>query len=140
MVSFWVRKRSTRTCSCWEVSTSFCSCSPIWSCCVLSSANCSPRAARRESASRARSSLPCSSAALACPCSLSACFCNPCACSSMRLRAVATSATPHLLQLLELLLVGQVERVARVLHFVQGLVGLGPEDVRDATEETCHKP
>ena len=38
-------------------------------------------------------------------------------------------APAHLLQLLELLLVGKVKRVARVLHLVQGLVGLRPEDV-----------
>ena len=44
-------------------------------------------------------------------------------------------AAAHLLQLLELLLVGEVQRVARVLHLVQRLVGLGSEDVRDPTEE-----
>ncbi len=45
---------------------------------------------------------------------------------------------PDLLQLLELLLVGEVQRVARVLHLVQGLVRLGPEDVTDATPRACH--
>ena len=39
-------------------------------------------------------------------------------------------APAHLLELFELLLVGEVKRLARVLHLVQGLVGLGPEDVR----------
>ncbi len=47
-------------------------------------------------------------------------------------------APAHLLQLLELLLVGEVQRVARVLHLVQGLVGLGPEDVAYPTERACH--
>ena len=95
MVSFWVRNRSTRICSSCEVCTSFCSCSLIWSCCVFNSASCSPNAARRDNASRAKSSLPCPSAALAWACNLSACFCNPWACSSIRLRAVAMSATPR---------------------------------------------
>ena len=47
-------------------------------------------------------------------------------------------APAHLLQLLELLLVGEVQRVARVLHLVQRLVGLGPEDVAYPTERACH--
>ena len=64
-----------------------------WSCWVFRSASCSPRAARRASASRARSSLLWASAALAWSCSLSACFWSWPAWSSIRLRAVATSAT-----------------------------------------------
>ena len=47
-------------------------------------------------------------------------------------------APAHLLQLLELLLVGEVQRVTRILHLVQGLVGLGPEDVANPTERACH--
>ena len=47
-------------------------------------------------------------------------------------------APAYLRQLLDLLLVGQVQRVAGVLHLVQGLVRLGPEDVEDPLERTCH--
>jgi len=47
-------------------------------------------------------------------------------------------APAHLGQLLDLLLVGEVQGVPGVLHLVEGLVGLGPEDVREPTEEACH--
>ena len=45
-------------------------------------------------------------------------------------------AAAHLLEVLELLLVGEVEGVAGVLDPVEQLVGLGPEDVQKALEDT----
>ena len=139
-VSFLVRNCSTRVCSCWEVSTSFCSCSVIWSCWALSSASCSPRAARRDSASRARSSLLCCRAALAWPLELVGLLLQPLGLQLDPLagRGHVGHAPPDLLQLLQLLLVGEVERVAGVFGLVQHLVGLRLEDPLDSLPGACH--
>ena len=85
---------------------------------------------RRVSASRARSSRPAASACWAWPCSLSAAAAAGCIWSSSRLRLVATSATPRRTfgSSSQLLLVGVVEGLARVLGAVERLVGLRPED------------
>ena len=42
----------------------------------------------------------------------------------------------HLLQLLDLLLVGEIERLARILRLVEDLVCLGLDDVRQALHHT----
>ena len=47
-------------------------------------------------------------------------------------------APPDLLQLLQLLLVGEIQRVAGVFRLVQDLVGLGLEDPTDPLERACH--
>ena len=45
----------------------------------------------------------------------------------------------HLLQQLELALVGIVEGLPRIFQLVQGLVGFGAEDHRDALEDAAHE-
>jgi hypothetical protein len=46
----------------------------------------------------------------------------------------------HLLKHLELLLVGVVQRLARILHLVDGLGGLGLEDHREPLPQTHGPP
>ena len=123
-----VRKASTLACSRWEARVSF------------SSSACSVRVLGRQvgqlllhartGGSAPRGPGPRGPAASACrPCasSLSDCCCSCCICSSSRLRRgrhVGDSAA-YLLQHLELLLVGVVEGLARVLGPVERLVRLG---------------
>ena len=120
--------------------TSFCSCSLIWSCWVLSSASCSPSAARRGQRLAGQILVALLQRGLGLALQLVGLLLQPLGLQldPLARRGHVGHAPPHLLQLLELLLVGEVQRVARVLHFVQGLVGLGPEDVAYPTERACH--
>ncbi len=95
IVSFFVRKASTLAWSRWAARVSFSS-SP-WSvaCWVSRSVTCCWRAARRDSASRARSSRPSASALRPWSSSVEDCLFSWASCSSRRLRLVATSATPR---------------------------------------------
>ena len=137
IVSFLVRKDSTLAWSRWLAWTSFSSwsCSPAsW---VWRSAIWVERPERRVRASRARSSRPPASAALAWPSSLVALLLEL---GDLQLEALAAGgdvghAATHLLEQLELLLVGVVQRLARVLGLVQGLVRLGLEDQGEALPE-----
>src|SRR3954451_5913935 len=141
MVSLRVRKESTFACSRCEAVVSFSSSACSCACWVERSAICWLTAARRLSASRAKSSRPAWTACCACAWSLAAEACSCCICSSSRLRLLAPAPPPprhrdplaprrharhtaaHLRQQLELLLVGVVERLARVLVLVENLVG-----------------
>ena len=98
---------------------------------------CDVTAARRVSASRARSSRPAASACCAWPCSLAA----DC-CSWVELKLDASAAgrhvrhpAAHLHQQLQLPLVGVVEHLARILGAVQRLVRLGPEQHGEPAHE-----
>ena len=142
MVSFFVRKASTLACSRWEARVSFSS-SPwsVW-CCVSRSVTCCCSAARRDSASRARSSRPSASALRPWSSSLED---WPWQLAELQLQALAGrghvgDAAAHLLQQLQLLLVRVVEGLARVLGPVQGLVGLRAEDHPHPLHDTAHGP
>ena len=134
MVSLRVRKASTLACSRWLARVSFssspCSCA-CWAC---RSVICCCRPERRVSASRARSSRPTSSAFWACCGELVGLGAEL---GGLQLDPLAAGghvghAAAHLLQQLELPLVGVVEGLPRILQLVQGLVGLGAEDHGDA--------
>ena len=130
ITSFCVRNDSTFVCSVRSPSISFCCCaSSCWPCCMIPS-SCACTAVLRVSASRARSSRPACSACRAWPSSFSTCCCMPVYCSSSRFFAVVTSAMPalHVLELAQLLLVGVVERLVRVLGAVERLRELRLED------------
>ena len=139
-VSFWVRKRSTWVWSSWEVSTSFCSCSVIWSCWVFELGQLLAEGGPAGERLAGQVLVALRQRRLGLVLQLVGLLLQPLGLQLDPLagRGHVGHAPPDLLQLLELLLVGEVQGVAGVLHLVQDLVRLGPEDVEESAERACH--
>ena len=137
MVSLRVRKASTLACSRWLARVSFSSSPCSCACWAWRSVSCCWSPDRRVSASRARSSRPDLERLLRLLGQL----------VGLQVELVGLELDPlaaggdvgdspaHLLQQLELPLVGVVERLPRVLELVQGLVGLGAKDQGHALKD-----
>ncbi len=122
------------------MSINFCSCSLIWSCCVLSSASCSPSAARARQRLAGQVLVALLQGRLGLPLQLVGLLLQPLGLELEPLagRGHVGHAPADLLQLLELLFVGEIQRVAGIFRLVQDLVGLGLEDPADPLERACH--
>ncbi len=137
MVSFLVRKASTLACRRWLAATSFSSWSCSCACCAWRSEIWRGQAGAAGQRLAGEVLAAAGERGLGLLLELGALLLEL---GDLQLETLAAGghvghAAAHLLQQLELLLVGVVQRLARVLRLVQGLVRLGLEDQGEALPE-----